>query len=188
MINMAKRLVWVLQSFPKIVLCKIKNGERANLDWLLHIEKLVRLTVVKGTGNLTVGRGSHIKRGSELQLSGEGNLTIGSHVCINSNCYIAAQQNVTIGDGCELGPNVIIVDHDHDFRAGGGIRAGKYKRSSVVIGNNVWIGANTVVLRGTEIGDNCVVGAGSVISGKYPANTVIVQKREEETSIYECGV
>ena len=183
--NMVERMVWVLQSFPKIALCKIANGKRANIDWLLHIEKLVRLTLVRGTGTLTIGRGTHIKRGSEIHLSGEGNLTIGSHVCINSNCYIAAQDNVIIGDGCEFGQNVVIVDHDHDFRTEGGIRAAKYKRSSVVIGKNVWIGANTVVLRGTEIGDKCVVGAGCVISGKYPASTVIVQKREERTTTYE---
>ena len=59
-----------------------------------------------------------------------------------------------------------------------------FKTSPVIIGNNVWIGANTVILRGTEIGDNCVIGAGCVIKGKYGANSVIVQKRTETTIVY----
>lgn len=50
----------------------------------------------------------------------------------------------------------------------------------VKIGNNVWIGANTIILRGTEIGDNYVIGAGCVVKGKYNKGSVIIQKRKEE--------
>lgn len=60
----------------------------------------------------------------------------------------------------------------------------QYKTGSVEIGNNVWIGANTVILRETKIGDNCVVGAGCVLKGDYPAGTVIVQKRETTVTKY----
>ena len=49
-----------------------------------------------------------------------------------------------------------------------------------MIGNRVWIGANTVILRGTVIGDDCVIGAGSVVKGNVPANSVLVQKRDDE--------
>ena len=56
---------------------------------------------------------------------------------------------------------------------------GGYKASPVSIGNNVWVGANSVILRGVEIGDNCVVAAGTVVTkGSYPANTLIREKRE----------
>ncbi|MEG2122097.1 MAG: DapH/DapD/GlmU-related protein, partial [Rikenellaceae bacterium] len=48
----------------------------------------------------------------------------------------------------------------------------------VYIGENSWIGANTVILKNTRIGANCVVAAGSVISGTYPDNSLIIQKRE----------
>jgi acetyltransferase-like isoleucine patch superfamily enzyme len=48
----------------------------------------------------------------------------------------------------------------------------------VEIGDNSWVGANTIILRGTKIGKNCVVGAGCVISGEYPDNSIITQKRE----------
>lgn len=183
--NILKKITWVLKSFPKIAFCKIKQGKRVHIDYFVHIERRARLTLLVGSGVLTIGRGTHIKNETEIHLSGKGNLMIGEHVCINSNCYIASQEKVEIGPGCELGPNVVIVDHDHDFRIKGGIRAGKYKKSSIIIGKNVWIGANTVVLRGTEIGDDCVIGAGSVISGRYPAHTIVVQKREEKKILYE---
>ena len=59
----------------------------------------------------------------------------------------------------------------------------KFQTSPITIGSNVWIGANTLILRGTTIGDNCVVAGGSVIRGSYPADTVIVQKRTTEVIV-----
>ena len=60
----------------------------------------------------------------------------------------------------------------------GGIKMGQYKTASVEIGNNVWIGANAVILRGTKIGNNAVIAAGAVVKGIVPANSVFIQKRE----------
>ena len=54
----------------------------------------------------------------------------------------------------------------HDYRAEGGVAAMRFKTAPVVIGNNVWIGANTMILRGTTIGDNSVVGGEAVIKGE----------------------
>lgn len=85
-----------------------------------------------------------------------------------------------------LGPNVLIYDHDHDYKAEGGVFSLKYKTSPVTIGNNVWIGANCVILRGTSIGDNCVIGGGCVLKGEYPSNSVIVQKRSTEVINYNA--
>lgn len=99
---------------------------------------------------------------------------------------IACHESITVGDNVQFSPNVQIYDHDHDYRAEGGIGAMKYRTSPVVIGNDCWIGANTVILRGTELGDRCVVGAGCVLRGKYPSGSVIVQKRE--TTIKEIQI
>lgn len=44
---------------------------------------------------------------------------------------------------------------------------------AIVIGNNVWIGLNAIILKGTIIGDNCVIGANTVVKGEFPANTII---------------
>ena len=59
-----------------------------------------------------------------------------------------------------------------------------YCYAPIIIGNDCWIGANTVILRGTKIGDNCVVGAGCVLKGVFPTNSVIVQKRQTSVEAF----
>ena len=87
---------------------------------------------------------------------------------------IACHEYVEIGDDVQLGPNVQIYDHDHDFRADGGVKVGKYKTSPVKIGNNVWIGGSATILPGVTIGDNVTIGAGSVVTKDIPSNVVAV--------------
>lgn len=103
---------------------------------------------------------------------------IGSNAKLNYNCIIACHDQIDIGESTEFGPPVYLYDHDHDYRAG--LKENKFKSAPISIGKNCWIGANTVILRGTEIGDNCVVGAGSVIKGKFPSGSVIIQKKVTE--------
>ena len=90
---------------------------------------------------------------------------------------LTCRANIKIGNHVQFSPNVMVYDHDHDFRAAGGVKSMKYRSTPIVIGNNVWIGANTVILRGSCIGNNCVIGAGSVIHGEYEDNSIVIQKR-----------
>ncbi len=140
------------------------------------------ITVDKGA-KLSIGKMFKMRDGAKIRVRKGAECVIGNNTSVNSNNMIVCHDKVVIGDGVELSPNVQIYDHDHDFRCEGGIKARKYKTSPVVIGNNVWIGANTVILRGTTIGDNCVVGAGSIVKGEYPAGTAIVQKRTTEKCV-----
>lgn len=130
---------------------------------------------------LRIGRNFKMRDGAKIRVRKGAVCVIGNNSSVNSNNMIACHERIEIGDDVQLSPNVQIYDHDHDFRAEGGVKAGKFKTAPVKIGNNVWIGANTVILRGAEIGDNCVVGAGCVLSGSYESNTVIVQKIETTT-------
>lgn len=90
---------------------------------------------------------------------------------------LVSHESVTIGDDVEFGPGVLIYDHDHDFRMPGGLAEQKYKTAPIKIGNNVWIGANSVILRGTTIGNNCVVAAGTILHGEYPDDSLIFQEK-----------
>lgn len=127
---------------------------------------------------LRIGSNFKMRDGAKIRVRKGAVCKLGKNVSVNSNNVIACHECIEIGDDVQLSPNVQIYDHDHDFRAEGGIKAGKYKTAPVKIGNNVWIGANTVILRGTEIGDNCVIGAGCVVKGKYEDGSLIIQKRE----------
>ena len=109
-----------------------------------------------------------------------GELNFGNKVAFNSGCKIVCHQKIQIGDNTIFGPNVLIYDHDHIFDCETGVKRKEYKCSEIVIGKNCWIGANTVILRGTHIGDNCVIGAGCVIKGDFESGSRIIQKRVTE--------
>lgn len=127
---------------------------------------------------LSIGMRFRMRDGAKIRVRSGATCRIGNNTSINSHNSIVCHESITIGDNVQFAPNVQIYDHDHDYKAIGGISAMKYKTSPITIGNDVWIGANTVILRGTEIGDNCVVGAGCVLKGKFKSGSVIVQKRE----------
>jgi len=143
------------------------------------VSPLSEITMDSGA-KLCIGKKFRMRDGAKIRVREGGNCVIGSNVSVNSNNMIACHESVEIGNNVQFSPNVQVYDHDHDFRVTGGITAMKYKTAPVKIGNNVWIGANTVILRGTVIGDNCVIGAGSIIRGDFPADSVIIQKRATE--------
>ena len=105
-----------------------------------------------------------------------GELVFGKDIFLNEGCQFNCRFKMHIGDGCEFGPNVLLYDHDHVFK-GGSIHEGSFSYGEVSIGSNCWIGAGTVILRGTRIGNDCVVAAGSVVKGDIPDGTLFVQKR-----------
>ena len=126
-----------------------------------------------GGGQIFLGQACCIEEGTLLQTT-DGHIQLGAGVYINRNCTIVSHENIIVGDHATIGPNVCIYDHDHNYRATeGGIIS-----TPVVIGKRVWIGAGSIILRGTKIGDDCVIASGSVVKGEIPAATVVVCKHE----------
>ena len=91
---------------------------------------------------------------------------------------IICRNQITIGEGTILGPNVLVYDHDHIFDKEHGVNRTEFITSTISIGRNCWIGAGSIILKGTVIGNNCVIGAGSVIKGIVPEGTLLIQKRQ----------
>lgn len=97
--------------------------------------------------------------------------------CGMSGATIVAAVGIEIGEGCLIGGDAMIVDTDfhplrHPARRYAEPPAGNPSQR-VLIGRNVFIGARAIILKGTSLGDNAVVGAGSVVSGAFPPNVVI---------------
>ncbi|MDQ6423264.1 acyltransferase [Paenibacillus sp. LHD-117] len=133
---------------------------------------------------LHVGRFVFLRKNISIRIDDEGQLRLGDHVFVNDNCTINCALNITIGDYTKIAPNVCINDHDHNFR---GAEGGHLLKGSVVIGNNVWIGAGSIILRGTQIGDNAVIAAGSIVKGIVPPDTLFLNKREKQFSAIRQG-
>lgn len=98
------------------------------------------------------------------------NIRIGKNVFINFGCTFMDRGGITIGDNAFIAPHVSLITENH------GLPADKRKlliSKPIVIGNNVWIGANATVLQGITIGDNAVIGADSVVTKDVPENSVV---------------
>jgi acetyltransferase-like isoleucine patch superfamily enzyme len=100
-------------------------------------------------------------------------LTIGDNVGM-SGCSVCAAERVSIGDECLIGADVLIADTDFHRVDPEGRRWRKdgVSTASIHIGRNVFIGARSMVLKGVNIGDDAVVGAGSVVTSDVPAGAV----------------
>lgn len=104
-----------------------------------------------------------------------GKISIGSG-CGISGSTIYAMKEITIGDNVLIGGNCKIFDNDfHPLPASQRVnqKVQDIKMRSITIGDGCFIGANSIILKGTTLGKNCVVGAGSVVSGIFPDNVII---------------
>ena len=88
----------------------------------------------------------------------------------NISNYIQATNGITFGNNVEIGPGVKIISANHSFEDF--IKQSKSK--SIEIGNNVWIGANSIILPKTKIGNNVIIGAGSVVTKNISSNSIAV--------------
>ncbi len=99
------------------------------------------------------------------------NISIGMNFYTNHNCVILDGAKVTFGDNVFIAPNCVFSTAGHPLDAEQR-NAGLEIALPITVGNNVWIGTNTSVLPGVTIGDNCVIGAGSVVNKDIPSNVV----------------
>ena len=113
------------------------------------IDAFVKLKMAGGSGDVVIGRGSVINSGVVLY-SGNG-IRIGSNVLIAANCTFAPTNHAFANAHSPI--------REQGFQP---------SRGGIVIGDDVWIGAQCVLLDGSTIGDGCVIGAASLVRGALP--------------------
>jgi len=101
-----------------------------------------------------------------------------AQIRIGNRCHlngvsICARKSVSIGDDCIFAGGVQIIDSNSHKICASPRTYVKDAPVPVTIGNNVWVGLNAIILKGSQIGDNCVIGAGSVVKGIFPPNSVV---------------
>lgn len=99
-------------------------------------------------------------------------ITIGDNCRING-ASIHAGSSIEIGNNCVMASGVSIIDSNGHEVYSKDRTVGSDKPQPISIGDNVWIGLNAVILKGTVIGDNCVVSVGSVVKGTFLRNSLI---------------
>ena len=107
-----------------------------------------------------------------------GELQLGKYILISPGTSIRSAQKIVIGDSTMIASDVTITDSDwHDI----------YDRTDyvaspkeVIIQENVWIGEKSLILKGSKIGKNSIIGAGSVVSGEVPANVIFAGNPAKE--------
>lgn len=115
-----------------------------------------------------------VRRGFNVVIEPSGEVSIGKGCFFNNDCSIVCRDSVAIGDNCMFAEGVKIYDHDHRFRDPDKlIKDQGYKTQPVVIGSNCWLANNVIVLKGTTIGSNTVIGAGCVVHGDIPENSIV---------------
>lgn len=118
------------------------------------------------------GEGSYIETPFHANWGGKF-VHVGRHVYANFNLTLVDDTEIDIGSYTEIGPNVTICTGTHPIHPPLRRRITQYNLP-VKIGENVWIGAGSVILPGVFIGGNSVIGAGSVVVGNIPPNVVAV--------------
>jgi len=165
-----------------ISVSKILYGRRLSVASPYRVWGRVRFLIF-GNGSIVIGKDFHAvsdRRRSFFTLFspchftvvGDGRIVLGEHVGING-VTIAAEKCVAIGDYTMIGPNTIITDHDgHKAWPPRDRWTTRGQASAVVIGNDVWIGMNCMVLKGVTIGRGAIVAAGSVVIDDVESNAL----------------
>lgn len=95
--------------------------------------------------------------------------------CRLSGAVIFCRRKVVLGNDCRLAPGVILMDNNsHAVSFNSSDRqSGNVDEAPVILGNNVWIGLRSIVLKGVTIGDNSIIAAGSVVTKDVPSNCIV---------------
>ena len=149
-----------------------------------HKSKITCRKVSQNTGGgIIIGKHCIVGRG---QLGYHGGLPFftsllsdgeGSKIEIGDNCringaYIHAKKNISIGENCVIASGVNIIDSNgHQLKSLNRTK-GRDDPKDIIIGSNVWICMNATILKGSIIGDNSIIAAGTVIKGIVPPNSI----------------
>lgn len=99
-------------------------------------------------------------------------------ICIGDNSFIGRgvefniSNSITIGDNCLIASGCKFIDHDHGLKLGGLMRLQRGSEQEIILGDDVWLGVNVVVLKGVTISDGVVIGSGSVVTKNIPSNEI----------------
>jgi acetyltransferase-like isoleucine patch superfamily enzyme len=142
--------------------------------WLRYRARVSPRAEVDLSPQLALGRLAQVSSFCKIKAA-NGTLRIGQRTHIAAGCFLSAGPGgLSVGDDCLIGPNCVLVSGPYVYSDLSQIvRAQGQTSKGTLVGNNVLIGANSVILDGSQVGNNVIVNAGSVVSARIPDNVVI---------------
>lgn len=170
-----------IRSLFKTILQATKNS-RAHLKIYFLEENIImgknvtigKNVILKTTdnGRILIGDDVCIEANSYIY-SQEGKIIIGSDTFIGSGTHIVAKQSIIVGEHCLIAAYTVIRDADHGIKRDLLIGSQPHTISPIFIGNDVWIGAHSVITKGCTIGDGAVVGANAVVTKNVETMNIV---------------
>jgi len=148
------------------------RARKFNSKELVVIDRNVVLAKRGTDSQLLTGRGVRISRNCVLVVGEQGRLELGTRVIIGPNTRIMAATSVTIGARCMISWNCSIFDSiGHRMWMEGQDEA--EIEAPISIGDDVWIGPYSIIMKGVTIGSNSIIGAGSVVRRNVPSGSLV---------------
>jgi acetyltransferase-like isoleucine patch superfamily enzyme len=181
-LNLGKRAFWTIWVKLKAFLLGVKVGRSISCYGNVHL--------IPGIGSKIV-IGDHVQLVSDTKRCSASSLYapvrirtfernacvfIGNQVSLNGTSITCRSRTIKIGDGTLIGPNVVITDSDFHSVGISEDRLndpGFDNDKDVIIGKNVWIGMQSLILKGVNIGDHAIIGARSVVTRDVPSGVVV---------------
>ena len=164
---------WYLLRYWRFLRFKLANPHVVTTGFVF-LGKDVELFARPGFGRLVLGRWVHLGDGTSLRCH-EGTLSIGDKVVFGRNNVVNAYLDISIGATSIIADMVYVTDFDHVFTdVERPIKDQGLVKSPVRIGADVWLANKVSVVRGTVIGDGCVVAANAVVTRDLPPYSVAV--------------
>ena len=160
--RMFNRLIITINSVV-IRAISLLNGSWISLGATLHVHY---------RGRLLIGKGVRVAKNSVLSILPGGILELKDGSIVGHGVTIFCANRIIVGAECRIAHNCSLVDHDYDINSTASWGNRKKISSPIIIGNNVWLGAHVIMLKGVSVGDRCVIGAQCLVLKSIPRGMV----------------
>lgn len=161
----------------KLFIYKLFYGKKFIFNLRQHIHKGIIINI-HGNGFCKFEKNICSYNNCKFSIYDGATLSVGENTYFSGNTTITATKNITIGKNVLFGPGIVIVDFNHNYKSDALINSQGLTSESIKIGDNVWIGANCIIMKGVEIGENSVIAGGTIVKDKIPPNSLVYNKKD----------
>lgn len=174
-----KRKIWILVNRFRFKRAGIQFGQGMRVCDSIRLKMGINSHITIGNNfAFTSGNYNSLSRNIKgaIELENNAQISIGDNVGISSSC-LRIYDYLIIGDNSKIGGDCILLDsdgHSLDYmnRRNGKTDRPNAKKAGITIGNDVLVGARSIILKGVEIGDRTIIGSGSVVTKSIPADCI----------------